>query len=143
MTVANVVKCVFDRAVATTGAGSFHESVGGRVYHLEAPEQSALPLCVFGLADNAEVDRRFSGDMHERYLFQFDIWVSNEVTGGTPDATACDIDEKLFRQIDGQILTATNYDRITVLAVNRGQPVKDSDAVRITSQYEAKGNRTT
>lgn len=142
MSVGNVMTAIATQLVANQGAGSFYESVGGRIYHLFGPEQMVMPACVFGVADSASPNRDFVGNDFERYVIQFDIWVDVAVTGGTPDVTAMDIEDKLRRQLDRQILTATGYDRITCLCISRGEPSKDGDAIRVSAQYEVKGTRT-
>ena len=142
MSVGAVITAVAARLVASTGAGTFHESVSGRIYHLFGPEQMVMPACVFGVADSASPNRDFVGNDFERYVIQFDIWVDVAVTGGTPDTTAMDIENKLRQQLDRQILSATGYDRITCLCISRGEPSKDGDAVRVSAQYEVKGTRT-
>lgn len=142
MSVGNVMTAIATQLVANQGAGSFYESVGGRIYHLFGPEQMTLPACVYGIADGASPDRDFAGNDFERYILQFDIWVDYAITGGTPDVTAMDIEDKLRRQLDRMIVAATSYDRITCLCISRGVPSKDGDAIRVSTQYEVKGTRT-
>jgi hypothetical protein len=140
MSVANVVTAIFTRLSSEPSGSSFRESVGDRYYHLQAPENTTLPLAIFGITQSAEPQRAFGGSDREEYVFQFDIWCLN--TGTTPDVTAMDIDNKLRLRLDRAYLTATGYDRLLALCIQRGQPTIEEDAIRISSIYSVSGVRT-
>lgn len=140
MSVANVVTAIFTRLSTEQSGTSFREAVGDRYFHLQAPENTTLPLAIFGITQSAEPQRAFDGADSEQYSVQFDVWCHN--TGTTPDVTAMDIDDKLRRRLDRAYMTATGYDRLLALCIQRGQPTIEEDAIRISSIYSVSGVRT-
>lgn len=139
-----VTESLYSWIAADQSATSFYTAVGGRVYHIEAPENTELPVCVFGIDDPASLDGSFGGAEHDTFRVRFIIWVLTQGTTPdiTPDTTAYNIDQKLRTRLHNQNLTATGYDRLQVLQEIQGQATKDEDSVRIESVYRVRGTRS-
>lgn len=137
---APIVTAIYDYLAADTASGSFHAAVSGKYYHLETPENTQPPLCVYATDDPAALDLRYDGSENEVWRFRFIIFVLN--TDPTPDVTALGIDAKLRTRLHKAALSAGGYDRLTVLCESNGIATKDEDAVRVESVYRVFGTRT-
>ncbi len=73
--------------------GSFHAAVSGRIYHDQAPQNSAMPLAVW-LVLNSGVDTSFTG----KNAHEMSVEVTIYATRGAL-ATAMDAEAKLFALI--------------------------------------------
>ena len=68
-----VAAAIHTKLGSATGAGSFHALVGGRYYHVEAPQNTAFPLAVWTL-DAVDNDDQFGGSRILRGTLTFDIY---------------------------------------------------------------------
>lgn len=139
---ATIVQAIYDRLAGDTGASSFHAAIGGKYYHLETPENTEPPLCVYGVDDPAPLVMHYDGTEREIWRFRFVVYVLN--TAQNPDVTALGIDAKLRLRLHNATLTGiTGYDRLVILCEQQGFATKDEDATRVESVYRVFGTRTT
>jgi hypothetical protein len=127
----NVVDAIYTKLASATGAGSFHALVGGRYYHVEAPQNTAFPLAVYTL-ESVDNEDQFGGSRILRGTVTFDIYC--EAKAGA--AAAMDIEEALFTLLDQQALTGSSpYGTVTLQCIARGVPSATDEFVVISTSY--------
>jgi hypothetical protein len=126
-----VVDAIYTKLASAQGAGSFHALVGGRYYHVEAPQNTAFPLAVYTL-DSVDNEDQFGGSRILRGAVTFDIYCEAR----TGAAVAMDIEEALFTLLDQQALTGTSpYGTVTLQCLARGVPSATDEFVVISTSY--------
>jgi hypothetical protein len=128
----DVVAAIYTRLGSATGAGSFHALLGGRYYHVEAPQNTAFPMAVWTV-EGVDNEDQFSGSRVLRGSLSFDIYC--EAKGGA--AVAMDIEEALFTLLDQQALTVggSTYGTATLQCLARGMPAASDEFIIITTTY--------
>ena len=127
----NVVDAIYTKLASATGAGSFHALVGGRYYHVEAPQNTAFPLAVYTL-ESVDNEDQFGGSRILRGTVTFDIYC--EAKAGA--AAAMDIEEALFTLLDQQALTGSSpYGTVTLQCIARGVPSATDEFVVLSTSY--------
>lgn len=134
-----VLAAIYARLGSATGAGSFHALLGGRYFHMEAPQNTAFPLCTYRLMDVAS-DPRFGGSKINRGILQFSIFAEARLGA---DA-ASDIEEALFDLLDQQTLTVTGgtYGNVTLQCLGRGVPYATEEFIILNTTYSIFSTRT-
>lgn len=132
-----ITDAIYAQLIASQGAGTLHAAVSGRIYHVVAPENATLPLVVFG-AVSSQPSVNFDGSTTETVRVEFTIYGQGFEAGA---AAAQAIDDKLLAAIEGQVLSPTGYDRLTIRCESRGVASAVEDAVGITSVYRCVGTR--
>jgi hypothetical protein len=127
-----IIAAIYTKLASVTSAGSFHALVGGRYYHVEAPQNSAFPVCVYTLADVVN-DNRFGGSRINRSLLTFTTYC--EARQGAD--VAMDIDEALFTLLDQQVLpvSGSTYGNLNVQCIMRGAPYASEEFIVMNSTY--------
>jgi hypothetical protein len=126
-----VVDAIYTKHASAQGAGSFHALVGGRYYHVEAPQNTAFPLAVYTL-DSVDNEDQFGGSRILRGAVTFDIYCEAR----TGAAVAMDIEEALFTLLDQQALAGTSpYGTLTLQCLARGVPSATDEFVVISTSY--------
>lgn len=115
--------------ITNSATTSWFQGLGGRVYVNEAPADTQLPLCVYGIA-NADIEQTFGTD-REAYVLEFTQYHPH--TSGVNVALGSA--EKLHTLLDGIALTASGYDRVVIRAESRGVPAMEDDAISTTSRF--------
>jgi hypothetical protein len=127
----NVAAAIYTKLGSVTSAGSFHDLVGGRYYHVEAPQNTGFPLAVFTL-ESVDNEDQFGGSRILRGSVTFDIYVEAK----TGAAVAMDIEEALFGLLDQSALTASSpYGTVTLQCLARGVPSATDEFVVISTSY--------
>jgi hypothetical protein len=134
-----IIAAIYTKLSSATGTGSFHALVGGRYYHVEAPQNSAFPVCVYKLSDVIN-DDRFGGSRINRSLLTFTTYC--EAKGGAD--LALDIDEALFTLLDQQTLavSGSTYGNLNVQCIMRGAPYASEEFIILNSTYSLFSTRT-
>ena len=127
-----VAAAIHTKLGSATGSGTFHALVGGRYYHVEAPQNTAFPLAVWTL-DAVDNDDQFDGSRILRGSVSFDIYC--EAKAGA--AAAMDIEEALFGLLDQQALTVSGstYGTAVLRCISRGVPSATDEFMVITTTY--------
>ncbi len=138
---AAVIQAIYNRLAGDTGAGTFHAAVAGQYWHLEAPNGTTPPLCVYAIDEAARIDLRYDNTDRHEWRVRFVIFVLNN--DPTPDATALGIDAKLRTRLHFAELTeVSGYDRLVCLCESNGVATKDEDSVSVESVYRVFGTKT-
>jgi len=133
-----VVNAIYTKLASVTSAGSFHDLVGGRYYHLSGPQNVAFPNCVYGM-DGMENADQFNGSRILNGGITFDIYC--EAKAGV--SVCMDIEEALFTLLDQQRLTASSpYGDVVLQCVSRGVPSFNDEFVILTTTYSIFSTRT-
>lgn len=133
-----VAAAIYDKLASATGSGTFDALVGGRYYHMEAPQNTGFPLAVFAL-ESPENEDQFGGSRILRGAVTFDIYVEAK----TGAAVAMDIEEALFGLLDQSALTASSpYGTVTLQCLARGVPSATDEFVIISTSYSLFTTRT-
>lgn len=133
-----LLKSVYARFIYDEGAlsphevNAFYDSVGGRIYALEAPPNTAFPFCVYNM-DQPDIEHFFDGPTRHSATLTVDLI-------GTTDSGALallDVETKLFEHLDLQELSCTGFDRLRLRTVQRGSIEFDGgQQYRISSIFE-------
>ena len=127
-----VASAINTRLASAQGAGSFHALVGGRYYHVEAPQNTAFPLAVWTL-DGIENEDQFDASRILRGTVTFDIYC--EAKAGA--AVAMDIEEALYTLLDQQNLTVGGgtYGTTAMQCISRGVPSATDEFIVMSTTY--------
>jgi len=106
-------------------------AVGSRLYALEAPASSSLPLVVYSIG-TPDTERFFDGET--RITASIEVSVFAKVEGG-PKALA-DIEKLVDDQLDQKSVTVSGADRGYIRNVQRGVPVIEGEYMRSDSTFE-------
>lgn len=128
----DLVAAIYNKLASVTSAGSFHALLGGRYYHVEAPQNTAFPMSVYTL-DSIDNDDQFNGSRILRGSLTFDIYVE----GKAGAASAMAIEEALFGLLDQQALTAVGitYGSPTLQCLSRGVPSVTDEFIVLSTTY--------
>ena len=122
--------------INTTSGSGFLNDLGGRVWLDLAPDDAALPLCVYS-GQTTRFERAGAGWDHTlRVVFSFYVFADT-------NADIVATQNKLRSLLDGAVLVATGYDRIICLLRSRGVPTLQDEAWTLTEEYELRGRLTT
>ena len=126
-----VRNAIATKLVADTSSGSLYDKVGGRIYDMQAPQDTALPLLVFEVIGNQPA--RWMGAKGQELLVRFTIY-GDKGTGMSATTGAGTIEQSLFNLMDEFALTVSGHDRGLLLFTNRGIATVQEDAIAITSE---------
>ncbi len=136
----SLLTAVYNRLVAITDGGSsnpLRDSVGNRIYQIEAPASSALPLVVFALTE-VSVTHSFGG--REHVTGTLNVSVIGKTENGV--AALADIESEVFTLLDLIDTAGTGYDRVHFRTTERGVPVVEGEYLRLDSSLELVAHST-
>lgn len=131
------LKSVYARLTSNDGGAppdynDFYDSVGGRIYALEAPPNTQFPFAVYNM-DQPDVDHFFGGEARYTSMLTVDM-ISKSDTGAL---VLMDIERKLFDHLDLAELNCTGFDRLRLRTIQRGSVEFDGgQQFRISSIFE-------
>lgn len=129
---------IYTKLGSVTGAGSFHDLLGGRYYHIEAPQNTGFPLAVFSF-NGVDNEDQFNGSRILRGSVSFEIYA--EARLGV--AAAMDIEEALFALLDQSTMsTSSPYGSLGMQCLARGIPSITDEFVIMTTTYAIFTTRT-
>jgi len=115
--------------VADAGAGGVNTLTGGRIYHMQAPKDAALPLLVYtGVAE--AVSGTFTSDQFE-FIIQFDVY-GEERLGAVPVLQIADRVSDIMTRVN---LSATGWKQARTEITGRGLASVEDEAVRVMQTY--------
>lgn len=117
---------------------ALHAAVGGRIYQIEAPASSALPLVVFAVT-GVTTEHSFGG--RERTTATVDLTVYGRTSGGV--AALGTIEDAANGLLDQAQTAATGYDRMFLRTLSRGRPTVEGEYLRLDSMFELVAFATT
>ena len=134
-----VAAAINTRLASAQGAGSFHALVGGRYYHVEAPQNTAFPLAVWTL-EGIENEDQFDGSRVLNGTVTFDIYC--EAKAGA--ASCMDIEEALYTLLDQQNLAVSGgtYGTASLQCISRGVPSATDEFIVMSTTYSLFTTRT-
>lgn len=112
--------------------GPFNTAMGGRIYHMLAPDNAPLPHLVYSIITSGE-ERSFGNVLTHVVTVQFDIWAAET------DANWATYEPMLYALLQGVALTPEDHDRGLVLFDNRYAPSVEEDAIRIMCEATIQG----
>lgn len=118
------------KLVASTGAGTFYEAVGGRIYRTVAPPDTTLPLALITVVDDTP-DRYFGGVCDTEMQVNIALIGVRDHSETTLNAIAA----KLFTLLDGAALTITGHVGGQAWVENRGIPTHDDSRIQLTTLW--------
>ena len=126
-----IAAAIHTKLGSATGAGTFHALVGGRYFHVEAPQNTAFPLAVWTL-EGVENEDQFDGSRILRGTVTFDIYC--EAKAGA--ASCMDIEEALYTLLDQQNLaTSGSYGTLALQCISRGVPSATDEFIVMSTTY--------
>ena len=124
------------RAVTGGGTNPVRTSVGDRIYALEAPASSALPLLVFNVAGST-VTNYFGGESMVQATV--DVSIFGKTEAGV-DALAL-IEAQVFTLVHDETVTGLpNLDRAVIRSSSRGTPTIEGEYLRVDSTFIIEGS---
>lgn len=126
----------FKTKIGTAGVGTFSEAMGARIYQSQAPQNSALPHCVWSVT-GSETERMFGG---------FDILTMNVsvrlFAGMDSGETLGDAEALLYTLLEEASLTVSGYDKAVVRFVDRNLRTEEEDSVVIEDTLTIDATKT-
>ena len=129
-----ILTTIYNKLVAVQTVGSLYLSVGGRIYQLEGPQGSAMPLLVYAISneDTTTFMSSATESMHTldcAFTFYF-----------KPDSsvvTAMAAEALLFSLLHKASMTpsSASYSTIESICVSRGVPTINVDSIVIDTTY--------
>jgi len=121
--------------VGDTGTNPVKTSVGDRIFALEAPASSALPLLVFTVTGSS-VTNYFGGDSLVQATV--DVTIFGKTEAGV-DALAL-IEAQVYKQVHDETVTSLpNFDRAVIRSSSRGTPTIEGEYLRTDSTFIIEG----
>ena len=129
-----ILTTIYNKLVAVQTVGSLYLSVGGRIYQLEGPQGSAMPLLVYAISneDTTTFMSSATESMHTldcAFTFYF-----------KPDSsvvTAMAAEALLFSLLHKASMTpsSASYSTIESICTSRGVPTINVDSIVIDTTY--------
>jgi hypothetical protein len=126
-------------AIVDTAVTSWYSTLGARVYLNAAPEDAALPLCVYRVADH-QIEPVFATNKQSRERFVVEFEQYHPTSAGATAALSAS--ESLANLLDNATLSPTGYDRVVLRSETRGVPEVEEHAIRTLSRFRGIGTRT-
>ena len=130
-----IANAVYARLSDTELPHSVWSDLSGRVYHVQAPTNSALPLLVFHI----HTDRPqcyFSGNDDLDVELQLDLWGATD--DGASALTA--INEKIMGLLHRESLSVDGYRNAECRAIDRGRATAGDNSLRVTSRWRIRAS---
>jgi len=126
-----LANAIYAKLTNDQSSSSLWSDLSARVYHLNAPPNTALPLLVFRItADQPQA--YFSGEDDLDVELQLDLWGSTAAGA----AALAAINGKILSLLHGQSLSISGYVDGECQAIDRGRATADGDALRITGRWK-------
>ena len=128
-----IANAIYARLSDTVSTNSIWSHLSGRIHHIQAPPDSALPLLVFRI----HMDRPqgyFDGSDDIDVELQLDLW------GAAADGAAAlaAVNAKIMGLLHRQTLAIDGYVDGECCAVDRGRTSVDDGTIRITSRWRVR-----
>jgi len=122
-----IAQAIHQQLINDQSENSLWSLVGGRIYHLQAPTNTALPL----------ITVRIEHDQPQTYYDgSSDLRVEMEIEVHASDATTLlNASTRLFDQLQNQSLSIDGYRHATMRTVDRGREKAERDAMTSTSRW--------
>ena len=130
-----IAKAVYARLSDTELVHSIWSDLSGRIYYVQAPANSALPLLVFHI----HTDRPqgyFSGNDDLDVELRLDLW--GDADDGASALTA--VNEKIVGLLHCESLPIDGYCNSECRAIDRGRAADDDSTLRITSRWRIRAS---
>ena len=122
--------------VGETATNPVRTSVGDRIYALEAPASSALPLLVFRVSGSS-VSNYFGGN--SLVQASVDVSIFGKTEAGIDALTL--IEAQAFALLHDETVTGLpNFDRATIRSASRGTPTIEGEFIRLDSTFIIEGS---
>lgn len=121
-------------AVTADSTNPLRAAVGDRIYAMEAPASSTLPLVVYTI-ESVDTTNDFDGNAMTRATVEVSIFQKTEQG---VDALAL-IEEKAYALLNDQNVTATGFDRAYIRSIARGTPLIEGEYIRSDSTFIIEG----
>lgn len=123
------------RAVVADGTNPVRTSVGDRIFALEAPASSALPLLVFSVSGSTSSNYFDGSSMVQATV---DISIFGKTEAGVDALTL--IEAQAFALLHDKTVTGLpNFDRATIRSSSRGTPAIEGEYLRVDSTFILEG----
>ena len=121
--------------VGDTGTNPIRTSVGDRIFAMEAPASSALPLLVFSVSGSTSSNYFDGSSLIEATV---DVSLFGKTEAGV-DALAL-IEAQVYAHVHDQNVTSLpNFDRAKIRSVSRGTPTIEGEYLRVDSTFIIEG----
>jgi len=129
-----VARAVYAQMIANvgdTGTNPLKAAVSNRIYAIEAPASSTLPLVVWTM-DDPVVTGFFGGKT--RLTATFTVSVFDKADVGADSVAG--IEEKVFARLHDAEVAVTGYDRGSIQSTGRGAVLPEGDYLRADSTFQ-------
>ena len=129
----NIMKAVYARLTYDAGGGTnpLRTAVSNRIYAIDAPARTPLPLVVYSL-DSVDTERFFGGVVREIGSFTITIYAKSDSGADS----IVDIEKLVFDLLDQEAVTVTGHDRGYIRNLSRGVPELDGEVFRTDTTFE-------
>lgn len=128
----SILEALYTKLGADTSGGSLHDKLGGRYYHIFAPQDEPFPNMVYSLV-NQDPIRHMGSSVTQEMFLDFDIYADHTV-GVSAALGLGTIEESLYDLLDQFELSVTGFDRGVILFETRNVRVLTDDEIRVTDR---------
>jgi len=132
-----IAEAVYARLSDTSFAHSIWSDLSGRIYHVQAPANAALPLLVFHIHTDRP-QSYFEGEDDLEVELQLDLW--GNADAGVSVLTA--INAKIEELLQYETLSIDGYRNDDCQAIDRGRATADDNALRIAGRWRIRATAT-
>ncbi len=131
-----LMRAFYSRLSADTGGSTndLRTAVNDRIFAMEAPASSALPLVIYNFM-GIDTSNDFDGNTMTQATVEVSIFQKTEAG---VDALAS-IEEKAYNLLNDQNVSATGFDRAYIRSVARGTPLIEGEYMRSDSTFIIEG----
>mgnify|MGYP003108595554 CR=1 FL=1 len=131
-----LMKAVYGKL--TGGSNSFTTGLGGRIFAVEAPANTAFPLAIYAM-ESVDTQRFFDGRVQQRGSISVAIFDKAEAGADS----IVDKEKLLFDLMDEASVSVDNHDRGYIRGVTRGTPSIDGELLQVESIFEITATSST
>lgn len=129
-----ILTTLYNKLVAVTTAGTVYELVGGKIFQLQAPQATVMPLLVYSISneDTTTFMSSATQSMHQCDV-SFTFYFKPESTV----VTAMAAEAALFLLLQKASLTPSSltYSSVEMICTSRGVPTINVDSIVIDTTY--------
>ena len=120
---------IYDALAADQTAGTLFDDLGGNLFWINGPSESATPLMTWQFVGDVPEDFFDAADDLQDVSVQFDLYTNRNTSGGSHDV----IREKAHALLHRVFLTATGFGEVQCWIDDKGgSPIADGDSLRTT-----------
>jgi len=123
-----LMKAIYTKLTTTN---AFKTAVGSRIFAVQAPSETAFPVCIYNL-EEVNTQRFFDGRVQQRGIIAIGIFDKSDSGADS----IVDKEKLLFALLDEASVSVTDHDRGFIRGMTRGTPSIEGELLQLESTFE-------